>query len=344
MSRSAYGAHVKFSHGRSWRCCFQCSHTFSSKADFEHHMRAEHSTQCKSKELTDLADMCEKHVLPEQDINCPLCRMEVRPARAMYRHISMHLEDIALMSIEPKSSRGNGDTATGGEASSSVPGNGPAPSTSGPAPQTSNQDVTSSIPSFPLGSDAERPRDTTSSHAKPVPLSRPNFTTSFNRQLPARVSTATVEPHATRPHQPWLAGILGDNGASAIAARDQAVGFSSKLWNVPRWRTDQQTDFENLEASQSLRNGGLLNDTYNLPKERNHPPAAPDDNDSAISGNSPTSSTRATYDRSEPAGNVRFDFDDWRDPSSQRAGARRSAPRGRRYVQFSEIRLMIPKC
>ncbi|KAM0721370.1 hypothetical protein Q7P37_002294 [Cladosporium fusiforme] len=98
MSRSTWTDHIRVSHGRVWRCCFGCSETFKSMGDFEAHMEAEHGPKFSPEEIAGLADMCEKHVLPE-DTNCPLCLASVYPARSMFRHISRHLEELILLSF-----------------------------------------------------------------------------------------------------------------------------------------------------------------------------------------------------------------------------------------------------
>lgn len=106
MSRSAWVEHIKFSHGLVWRCCFGCPQILSSRDSFEDHMREEHRPHLKPETLSGLADMCQKHILPDKDKNCPLCAQTFKSTRAMYRHIARHLEDLALLSLHPPGQAG----------------------------------------------------------------------------------------------------------------------------------------------------------------------------------------------------------------------------------------------
>ena len=93
---------MRFAHGRVWKCCFGCSKVLESATEFETHMHNEHNSRFAEAELPTLADMCEKHMLLDNDDSrCVLCRKSVSPASARYGHIAKHLEHVAVLSLHP---------------------------------------------------------------------------------------------------------------------------------------------------------------------------------------------------------------------------------------------------
>lgn len=103
-NREDWEEHIKFAHGKTWRCCFGCPVPLPSSEAFDSHLRAEHGGLFAEAELPTLRDMCEKHVMPDDNTRYPLCLGEPSHWPEQHnrqQHIGSHLEEIALQILRP---------------------------------------------------------------------------------------------------------------------------------------------------------------------------------------------------------------------------------------------------
>lgn len=148
--REDWDEHVKFAHGKDWRCCFGCPDSFSSAEGFDSHLRAEHGAVFAEAELPTLRDMCEKHILPADHSKCPLCfsgPLVWSDQDERQQHIATHLEEIALQILRPGAFQVQGAASILSSSAAQGPGVGQRGGTNEPL-ATSKRDTTTSASAF----------------------------------------------------------------------------------------------------------------------------------------------------------------------------------------------------
>jgi hypothetical protein len=99
-------------HWKSWACAFGCAGSFTTREIWHKHMRAAHSQEISSTELSLLEAGSVHKELNKVIGNCPLCVTEnIRDSWHYRTHIGHHLESLALFSL-PRI-EGNDDTDEG---------------------------------------------------------------------------------------------------------------------------------------------------------------------------------------------------------------------------------------
>ena len=101
-SRSAWANHEFQEHrfDRHWACP-ECPRESCSTLDWEHHLNNVHSQKFSGPNLVSARNTaCRIKPKRAEEEECPLCRVVLgKPRRAFVRHVSRHMEDIALMAL-----------------------------------------------------------------------------------------------------------------------------------------------------------------------------------------------------------------------------------------------------
>lgn len=101
-SRSSWADHEFQEHrlNRYWACP-ECSRKCCSTLDWEHHLDDVHKQKFSGPDLV-AARINARHISPKraEEEQCPLCQVVLgKPRRAFVKHVSRHMEDIALMAL-----------------------------------------------------------------------------------------------------------------------------------------------------------------------------------------------------------------------------------------------------
>ena len=101
-SRSAWAHHEFEEHrlDRYWACP-ECPRKSCSTLDWEHHLNNVHNQKFSGSNLVSARNTaCRISPKRAEEEQCPLCRVVLgKPRRALIRHVSRHMEDIALMAL-----------------------------------------------------------------------------------------------------------------------------------------------------------------------------------------------------------------------------------------------------
>ena len=101
-SRSAWANHEFQEHrfDRYWACP-ECPEKSCSTVDWEHHLNSVHSQKFSGPNLVSARNAaCRISPKHGEEEECPFCRVVLRkPRRAFVKHVSRHMEDIALMAL-----------------------------------------------------------------------------------------------------------------------------------------------------------------------------------------------------------------------------------------------------
>ena len=108
QSRSSWADHEFEEHrlNRYWACP-ECSRKSYSILDWEHHLDDVHNLKFFDSDLV-AARKNACHISPKraEEEQCPLCQVILgKPRRAFVKHVSRHMEDIALMALPSNAAR-----------------------------------------------------------------------------------------------------------------------------------------------------------------------------------------------------------------------------------------------
>ncbi len=102
QSRSTWADHEFKEHrfDRYWACP-ECSARSCSTLDWEHHLNDVHNQKFSGPNLVSARNTaCRISPKRAEEEQCPLCRVVLgKPRRAFVKHVSRHMEDIALMAL-----------------------------------------------------------------------------------------------------------------------------------------------------------------------------------------------------------------------------------------------------
>lgn len=97
-SRRDWFDHESQVHRNEWLCSADCEELFSSRSDFERHMRNAHSISSLN-QLSALAEMCQRPIDEDAEAQCSLCSETLGSMKQLCRHLARHLEELALFAL-----------------------------------------------------------------------------------------------------------------------------------------------------------------------------------------------------------------------------------------------------
>ena len=113
-NRSSWADHEFQDHrfNRSWLCP-ECPRESCSTLDWEHHLNDVHNQKLSGPNLVAARNIfCRITPKRAEEEECPLCRVVLgKPRRAFVKHVSRHMEDIALMAV-PRNADEDSETSS----------------------------------------------------------------------------------------------------------------------------------------------------------------------------------------------------------------------------------------
>jgi hypothetical protein len=115
-SRHAWFDHELKHHRRLWVCVEECSRTFRSQPELEHHFQLKHDSLWKSPLRTTAMDACERQFQVDTSDKCPFCGDWLSSRNAVRDHVGRHQTHLSLRAL-PISDGDTGSSETDVEAS-----------------------------------------------------------------------------------------------------------------------------------------------------------------------------------------------------------------------------------